>query len=166
MVMGGLAMPRPGAAGFTYLSLMMAVLVMGVALAGLGEGWRAAGQREKEAQLLFAGHQMRNALIQYYLHSPQAAVRHPASLQELLEDRRLSGMRRYLRRIEVDPLTGKAEWGLVRDAQGRIYGVHSLSGARPLKQANFRRADSSFAGAARYSDWVFMFAPGQMAIVP
>jgi len=149
--------------GFTYLSLMMAVLVMGVALAALGEGWRAAGQREKEAQLLFAGQQMRSALVQYYLHSPPGAVRHPASLEELLEDRRLPGMRRYLRRIEADPLSGKPEWGLVRDAQGRIYGVHSLSDARPFKQANFRRAERNFAGAAKYSDWVFMFAPGQLA---
>jgi len=164
--MGKPAMRRPPDAGFTYLALMMAVLVMGVALARLGEGWRAAGQREKEAQLLFVGQQMRSALVQYYLHSPPGAVRHPASLEELLEDRRVPGMRRYLRRIEVDPLTGTPEWGLVRDAQGRIYGVHSLSGAKPLKQANFRRADRNFAGAAKYSDWVFMFAPGQMAIAP
>jgi type II secretory pathway pseudopilin PulG len=161
--MRGLVMRPVRQRGFTYLSLMMATLVMGVALAALGEGWRAAGQREKEAQLLFAGHQMRSALIQYYLHSPPGAVRHPASLEELLQDRRSPGMRRYLRRIEADPLTGKPEWGLVRDARGRIYGVHSLSEARPLKQANFRRADSNFAGAAKYADWVFMFAPGQLA---
>jgi type II secretory pathway pseudopilin PulG len=157
-------MKRRAQAGFTYLALMLAVLVMGVMLAALGEAWHAAAQRDKEAQLLFAGNQMRNALMQFYVHSPAQALRHPASLEALLRDERTAAVRRYLRKIEVDPMTGKPEWGLVRGAHGEIYGVHSLSETRPLKQGGFARADRAFAGAGKYSEWVFMFSPGQFTL--
>jgi type II secretory pathway pseudopilin PulG len=154
-------MRRADQAGFTCLALLATVVVMGIVLAALGQAWQAAAQREKEAQLLFAGHQMRMALVQYYQRSPPQAPRHPPTLEALLKDERSLAVRRYLRRIEIDPMTGKAEWGLVRDANGWIYGVHSLSAARPLKQGNFARADRSFTGAKSYSDWVFMVTAAQ-----
>lgn len=157
---------QPPQRGFTYLGLMVAVAVAGVALAALGEGWHVALQREKEAQLLFAGGQMRAALSAYYRYSPPQARRHPGSLEELLMDERSAELRRYLRKIYVDPMTGKAEWGLVRGAGGEIYGVHSLSDGKPVKRDNFARADRHFAAAQKYSEWIFMFSPGQVAARP
>jgi hypothetical protein len=67
------------------------------------------------------------------------------------------GVRRHLRKIFVDPLTGKAEWGVVYLGDGTtgVVAVHSLSTARPLKVANF---DSRFAGldnADTISAWRF-----------
>ncbi|WP_431112938.1 type II secretion system protein [Variovorax paradoxus] len=79
---------------------------------------------------------------------------YPGSLDELLRDERFPGIRRHLRKIFVDPMTGKAEWGLVQVA-GRIVGVHSLSTAVPIKQAGFDGDDHSFAGAQSYAGWVF-----------
>jgi type II secretory pathway pseudopilin PulG len=157
---------QPPDRGFTYLGLMVAVAVAGVALAALGAGWHVALQRDKEAELLFVGGQMRAALSAYYQDSPPQARRHPGSLEELLRDERGAALRRYLRKIYVDPMTGKAEWGLVRGAAGEIYGVYSLSDGKPVKRDNFARADRSFAAAHKYSDWVFMFSPGQVAAHP
>lgn len=155
-------LPRNQIRGFAYLGLVVAVAVMGIALAAAGEAWQAAARRDKEQELLFVGNQIRMALAQYYLQAPPQAARHPMSLDDLLRDPRTPGTRRYLRRLYLDPMTGKAEWGLVRGADGAIYGVHSLSPARPLKRAGFSRADQNFAQAASYADWVFMFSPAQI----
>lgn len=148
--------------GFAYLGLVVAVAVMGVAMAAVGDAWQAAARREKERELLFVGNQMRLALAQYYVQTPPQGPRHPMALEDLLRDPRFPGTLRYLRRIYADPMTGKAEWGLVRGADGAIYGVHSLSRERPLKRARFARGDQGFAQAATYADWVFMFSPEQI----
>jgi len=79
---------------------------------------------------------------------------YPTSLEELLKDDRFPGIRRHLRKIFVDPMTGKAEWGLVM-VSGRIVGIHSLSTAVPIKQAGFESEDQSFAGKQSYAEWVF-----------
>lgn len=150
-------------AGFTYLVLMITVAIMGVALAALGGAWHAQARREKERQLLFAGNQIRAAIIAYYEHAPAQGPRFPAALDDLLKDPRVPGTQRYLRRIYPDPVSGSADWGLVRGAAGELVGVHSKSQQEPLKQGGFRRANRSFEGMAKYSDWVFMFVPGQYA---
>jgi type II secretory pathway pseudopilin PulG len=142
--------------GFTYLGVLILVAVMGVALAAAGEIWHTASQREKEQQLLFVGDQFRRAIGRFEAHTPGQARRHPLSLDELLKDPRYPETRRYLRRIYLDPMTGKAEWGLITGPDGEIFGVHSLSEAEPIKKARFRLADKAFEGKLKYSDWVFM----------
>jgi type II secretory pathway pseudopilin PulG len=149
--------------GFAYLGLVVAVAVLGVALAAVGAAWQAAARRDKERELLFVGDQIRRALAQYYVQAPPQGPRHALSLDDLLRDPRVAVMRRHLRKLYADPMTGKAEWGLVRGADGAIYGVHSLSRERPLKRARFARADQQFAQAATYAEWVFMFSPGDIS---
>lgn len=73
-------------------------------------------------------------------------------------------LKRHLRKVYMDPMTGKSNWGLV--VQGdRILGVHSQSLDQPLKSANFDAADASFAAGNSYADWLFVYAPldGQSA---
>lgn len=79
---------------------------------------------------------------------------YPGSLEELLKDERFPGVRRHLRKVFVDPMTGKAEWGLVK-VSGRIVGIHSLSTAVPIKQAGFEGEEQAFTGAQSYTEWVF-----------
>ena len=62
---------------------------------------------------------------------------------------------RYLRRLYLDPLTGKAEWGIVKAPDAGIAGVHSLSEEAPLKRAGFRVRDAAFEGKLKYSEWRF-----------
>lgn len=149
--------------GFVYAGLLVALVVMGIALAALGDAWHGVQRRERERELLFVGRQFRQALLQYYRQAPAGAPRYPFQLEDLLRDPRVPSMKRYLRKIYVDPMTGSAEWALIRGADGAIYGIHSLSQERPLKRARFARADQTFVEATSYADWVFMFSPGQAA---
>jgi type II secretory pathway pseudopilin PulG len=146
---------RP-ARGFTYIGVLILVVMMGVALAAAGEAWYTAQKREKEQELLFIGNQFRLAIDQFSAQPPGLGRRYPLSLEELLQDPRQPGIRRYLRKIYLDPMTGKAEWGLIIGPNGEIFGVHTLSEAEPLKKANFPLAEKGFEGKTKYSEWVFM----------
>lgn len=141
--------------GFTYVALLIVVAVMGTALAATGEVWFTAQRREKERELLFVGGEFRRAIARYAEQDPGGAGRYPRRLEELLQDPRVPGVRRHLRRLYADPITGQAEWGLLKGDSGEIYGVYSLSAERPLKTANFDRDDGRFEGRKTYSDWVF-----------
>jgi type II secretory pathway pseudopilin PulG len=146
--------------GFTYIGILLVVALMGIALASAGQVWHTLQKREKEQELLFIGQQFRLALKRYADHTPGKARRAPLQLEELLQDPRHPGIRRHLRRIYLDPMTGKPEWGLVTGPGGEIYGVHSRSDAEPLKKRNFGLADRNFEDKMKYSDWVFMHMPG------
>lgn len=149
--------PQTGRArGFGYIGLLILVAMMSIALAAAGEIWHTAMKREKEQELLFVGGQFRHALQQFYANTPRQGRRYPLNLEELLLDPRYPGIRRYLRKIYADPMTGSTEWGLVSGPNGEIYGVYSLSETEPLKKGNFRLLERGFEGTAKYSDWVFM----------
>jgi len=144
--------------GFTYVGLLIAVALAGVALAAAGSLWSTTSKRDKELDLLFVGDQYRRAIGSYYEGTP-GAKRYPQRLEDLLEDKRLAVTRRHLRQVYADPMTGQPDWELVRLPDGAIVGVHSRSDAKPMKVANFAPLDQSFADAASYRDWVFAYAP-------
>ena len=156
---GSIPAQRPRQAGFTYVGLLIAVAVLGVGLAATGQVWRTAAAREKERELLFIGNQYRTAIANYYAGTPAGQIRYPRSLENLLEDHRMPVVRRYLRRVYPDPITGNDKWGIVPASDGGIAGVFSLSEQRPLKIAGFTAADAKFEDAERYSDWKFAYAP-------
>lgn len=151
--------PRHRAAGYTYLMLLFAVAAMGLVAAGAAETWGTLAQRERERELLFVGNQFREALRRYAEATPDAAPRQPARLEDLLQDARFPGVRRYLRRLYADPLTGQADWVLLRQGE-RIVGLHSRAEGRPLKQDGFDKRDEDFVGAASYADWKFVASVG------
>jgi type II secretory pathway pseudopilin PulG len=160
-------MPWPPApfrqAGFTYFGVLAAIALLGAVLGSTVEVWHTAVVREKEQQLLFVGRQYRQAIERYYRNTPGTKKLLPPSLEDLLEDPRLPGTQRYLRRLYRDPVTGLAEWALLKDADGGILGLHSLSEARPRKSAGFGPGDARFAGAERYAEWVFEYRPDRPA---
>jgi type II secretory pathway pseudopilin PulG len=138
--------------GITYLLLLSFVVVMGLALAAAATVWHTDARREKERELLFIGKQFRDALRSYA--SEGAPPQYPESLEQLVLDERVPVVRRHLRRIYADPLTGSAEWGLIRRG-GRIIGVYSLAEGTPLLQAGFPEDWQQFAAAQAYADWRF-----------
>jgi type II secretory pathway pseudopilin PulG len=146
-------------AGFTYVGLLIAVAVLGVGLAAIGQVWSTAATREKERELVFIGNEYRNAIMNYYAATPAGLIRYPRTLQDLLEDRRTPALKRHLRRIYPDPITGGDAWGFVPAPDGGIAGVYSRSEQRPLKIAGFIGLDARFEDAERYSDWKFQYAP-------
>ncbi len=150
---------RPGQGGFTYLLALFAVgaaALVAVRAVSMVETYE---QREMETELLYIGQQFRQSIASYYQATPGTVKRYPATLDDLLLDRRFVGVKRHLRRIYVDPLTRKAEWGLVRDTDGSIMGVHSLSESQPIKQGGFREADAALAWAQSYRGWQFVYRP-------
>ena len=144
--------------GFTYLTILFVVALLTGGLALLGEVWHTASQRDKETELLFIGHQYRKAIERYYLAGQRL---YPRELDALIKDPRRPTTERYLRKHYTDPITGKAEWGLVKAPDGGIMGVHSLSVDKPLKTANFRVRDKGFDNLEKYADWKFIYTPPQ-----
>lgn len=145
--------------GFTYIAMLVAVAIIGIGLAATGQVWSAAAQRDKERELIYIGHEFRNAIRTYSQATPGPVPQYPMKLEDLLSDNRYPNIKRHLRRIYRDPMTGKAEWGVVRTAGGGIVGVYSLSTGKPIRTAGFDWDDRTFASAANYAGWRFMFEP-------
>lgn len=153
--------------GFTYLLLLFFIAFIGAGLAALGDAWVTTRQRDREAELLFAGDAIRQAIFSYYDATPGPLKQYPGSLEHLLKDPRFPGTRRHLRQIYPDPMTGTTDWVLIRPPGGNvIMGVASASEAPPLKRSGFLGPDRVFEDQAlrlkeklRYRDWEFNFEP-------
>jgi general secretion pathway protein G len=114
-------------------------------------------KREREAELRLALRLMRNAIDEHKRLADQGMIQvdlgtegYPKELEVLVEGVDIVGQtvkRKFLRRIPMDPMTGKAEWGL-RSYQdepdsrswGRqnVYDVYSLSEATALDGSKYR----------------------------
>lgn len=151
--------------GFTYLWVLLMVAFMGVALTLAAEVDQTIVNRDREKGLLAVGRELQRAVGSYY-ESQQVGGKkeYPASLEDLLQDPRFPGVKRHLRKIYIDPMTGKSEWGLKR-VGGRIVGIYSLSEKEPIRQANFEVGLEYLQGAKKYSDWVFSY-PSDLMLKP
>ncbi len=148
--------PARAGGGFSYLWLLLLVALMGVGLTVAVEIDATAGRRDRELELLIIGRQFQSAIGRYYEFEVGGKKDYPATLDQLLQDARVPGIRRHLRKIFVDPMTGKAEWGTVQ-VGGRIVGIHSLSDQLPIKQDGFAPEHSALRGKQKYSEWVFVY---------
>lgn len=145
--------------GVAYLALLIAIAVIGAGLAAAGVVWSEASQREKERELLFVGEQFRRAIQQYY-ESGVLEKKYPPTLDALLHDPRFPGVRRYLRRIYRDPMSGTSQWGVLRAPDGGIMGVYSLrDDVVARRRTNFSRQLAGLEGKTRTSEWVFSYVP-------
>jgi type II secretory pathway pseudopilin PulG len=143
--------------GFTYLTALLLVMVMGIMLGAVGQSWKTVMQREREEELLFRGMQYRNAITRWYKPRPGQHQATPLrDLKDLLEDPRSLTTVRYLRRLYSDPLTGK-EWAVIADPSKGISGVFSTSTEKPMKVGGFPDELSDFAGKESYADWKFIY---------
>jgi type II secretory pathway pseudopilin PulG len=149
-------LPCPRASGgFTYIGLLVAVAIMGIMLAAAGTMWSIAAQREKEVELLFIGHQFRDAIARYFY----AGHGYPRELTDLLTDDNSVVPRHFLRKIYLDPMTGAADWNVIRAPDGGVMGIASQSQVKSIKRANFDLDDAGFVDMECYCDWQFIFVP-------
>jgi len=146
--------------GFTYMGVLMVVVISGIAMAGAGLIWHQQAQRVKEQELLFVGDAIRQAIRSYYQNTPSGLKEYPPTLEALLLDKRFPNIKRHLRQLYSDPLTTDTDWGLI-EQQDRIIGVYSLSKQKPLKQKEFPTKYESFRDAKSYQQWQFVYVPGQ-----
>ncbi|AXA91819.1 type II secretion system protein [Massilia sp. YMA4] len=165
--------PLRPARGFTYVSVIILVAIIGLVAATTLRIGATMQRAQAERELLYIGEQFSDALKSYAGATPQGQPQQPPTLKELLRDPRFPGTRRHLRKIFIDPMTGKAEWGIIYmgDKVG-VLGIYSLSTAAPIKVGNFPMRFQAFEGKQKISDWVFTFngqeppPPGQLPAKP
>ncbi|WP_246037877.1 type II secretion system protein [Geomonas terrae] len=163
--------------GFTYIGALVMVMIVGVMATRAAAVWSTAAKREREAELLSRGTQIRDALRKWYKvkvvdgklvssitpaagAQPAAptAIPGPTDLKALLRDPNSAAKERYLRPYcLVDPITGK-EWDVIR-LEGKIVGVKSTSSQDPVKQGNFPfdLHPQDFEKKQKYSQWEFVY---------
>jgi general secretion pathway protein G len=144
-------------AGLTLVELIVTVAILAILASAAIPLARFRAQREKERELRYDLWQMRDAIDRY----KDAADRHafqikldsngyPPDLDTLVKGVDAQGKKlKFLRRIPVDPLTGKAEWNLLSmqdepnsDSWGgqNVFDIGSKSQATALD-------------GTKYSDW-------------
>ena len=138
---------RRAQSGYTLAELVMVAAVM-VALASVTMPVvKFTAKRTKEMELRAALREMRSAIDEYKRYSDMNLIPvdlgtegYPSELEVLVEGVELIGQvdkkHKFLRRIPIDPMTGKDEWGL-RSFQDEpdstswggedVYDVYSLS---------------------------------------
>jgi type II secretory pathway pseudopilin PulG len=150
--------------GFTYVGLIVLVTIIGLVGAATLKADALLRRAAAEQELLEIGAAFSAALTSYAEATPRGQPQQPPTLDELLKDPRFPGTRRHLRKIFVDPVTGKAEWGIVWLNKGKgidgaggrgVVAVYSLSESKPLKQANFDTRFLGLENREHLSDWKF-----------
>ena len=167
--------------GFTYIAALMLIVVMGIMLGAAAQSWTMAMKREREAELLFRGKQIVEAIYRWQnppapASGPRPPARPLSDLKFLVQDPNSLTKIRYLRRdpatLYNDPITGK-EWNIIRDPVKGIIGVASTSVDTPVKQGGFvelfplsTTRDAylitmfkNFEGKQKYSEWQFVVSP-------
>lgn len=143
--------------GFSYVIVMFLVAILSFIAVRAQENILTSERRFKEAELLMVGQAYRDAIRDYCVNSPGSDKKYPMELKDLLEDKRDSALRRSLRRLYRDPMTGSKDWGLVKTENGELIGVHSLSLLRPIKRDGFPAELAGFSNAATYQNWRFVY---------
>ena len=137
------------------------MVIAAATLAAIGFAWyqwSLADQLEKEDRLIFVGSQYRSAIGRYYENSPGPVKQFPRRLEDLVSDGRLAPDARYIVELHPDPLGGE-QWGFVKNSEGGIIGIHSLSENVPVKVSDFGMENEQFAGKSTHAEWVFKYVP-------
>lgn len=125
--------------GFTYMALLMLLALFALASSLTLQVAEQSAHRASEEELLAVGKAFRLAFTSYYMQSPVGTRHYPATLDELVKDPRYPGIKRHLRRIYADPLTGKADWGLINAPEGGIMGIYSKAEGKPIHESRIVR---------------------------
>lgn len=141
--------------GVTYLMLMFAIVLIGIATTAAAKQWKVMVQRELEADLLSKGIEIQNALALYSATMKAGRVMtgevYPQTLADLT---RLP--KPFLRKAYSDPMA-HGEWEYLRAPTGGIMGVRSRSRATPFRKHDFPLAVRHFEGRASYHEWIFQY---------
>jgi general secretion pathway protein G len=111
---------RHGEGGLTLVELIVTVAILAILASAAIPLTRLTVKREKERELRYDLWQMRDAIDHYKDAAERNAFmtkvdsyNYPPDLQTLVDGVDVQGKKvRFLRRIPVDPMTGKDDWGL------------------------------------------------------
>lgn len=91
----------------------------------------------KERRLGAAANEIVAALKAYSDASPGIAREFPLELADLSHDPRMPDDVSYLATLPIAPIAQKQEWGVVRNQNNQVIGVHSLSSESPTLISTF-----------------------------
>lgn len=148
---------RRGEAGLTLVELIVTVAILGILASAAVPIARFKVQRDKERELRYDLWQMREAIDHYKDAADKGGFQikldsqgYPPDLDELVKGVDIQGKKvKFLRKIPVDPMTGKAEWGMrsMQDAPDsdswggqNVFDVHTKSTGTGLD-------------GTKYADW-------------
>jgi general secretion pathway protein G len=153
--------PRNAAAsrqsGLTLVELIVTVAILAILASAVVPLARFRAKREKERELRYDLWQMRDAIDRY----KDAADRHafqikldsqgyPPDIDRLVKGEDAQGKKlKFLRRIPVDPMTGKAEWtmrSMQDEPNSDSWGGQNLFDVASKSQA-------TALDGTKYSDW-------------
>jgi len=111
---------KKGERGLTLVELIVTVAILAILAAGAAPIARFKVKREKERELHYDLWTMRDAIDKYKDAADKGAFQtkvdsqnYPPDLETLVNGVDVQGKKvRFLRHIPVDPMTGKADWGL------------------------------------------------------
>ena len=125
--------------GVTYIMVMFAIVLMGIAMTVVSKQWTVVMKRDKEAELLFRGNRIKTAIelyaADYQVRKASRPNVYPLKLEQLTEK-----PKRYLPVVYKDPITGQ-DFELIK-VGAEIRGVKSRSKDKPLDMVHFKNADT------------------------
>ncbi len=143
--------------GLTLIELIVAVTILMILTGAAVPIARVRIQREKEVALHRALWEMRDAIDRYKDAADRGAFQiklgsegYPPDLQTLVDGVDVQGKKvRFLRKIPIDPMTGKDEWGM-RSMQDDP-GTESWGGQNVFNV--FSKSDRTGLDGTKYKDW-------------
>ena len=143
--------------GFTLMELIIAITILLILSGAAVPIARFKIKREKERELRRDLWEMRDSIDHYKDAADRAAFQiklgtegYPPDLETLVKGVDVQGKKvRFLRRIPVDPMTGKAEWGLRSmqdDPTSESFGGQSVFDV-------YSKSQGSGLDGTKYKDW-------------
>ena len=150
-------MRRPGERGLTLMELIVTVFILSILASAAVPVTMFKIKRDRERELRYDLWQMRDAIDKYKDAADKGAIQtkvdsqnYPPDLQTLVDGVDIQSKKvKFLRRIPVDPMTGKTEWGLHSmqdDPKSDSYGGQSVFDV-------YSKSTGTALDGTKYSDW-------------
>ncbi len=143
--------------GFTLIELIVATAILVILSALAVPLFRISVQRERERELRYDLWMLRDAIDRYKDAADRGAFQtkvgseqYPPDLDTLITGVDVGGKKlRFLRKIPIDPMTGKAEWGMRSvqdDPTSESWGGQNVFDV-------YTKSDGTALDDSKYKDW-------------
>jgi general secretion pathway protein G len=155
---------RTSSGGFTFIELIVSTAVIMILASAALPLARISIRRQKEAELHATLREVRLAIDKFKDYAEQGKIspfdlqagneNYPSSLDQLVEGVGVAGdvtgkKYKFLRRIPIDPLTGKADWGLRAYTDAPTSTAWGGSSVYDI----YSKADGKGLDGTKYKDW-------------
>jgi general secretion pathway protein G len=148
---------RHGQEGLTLVELIVTITILGILASAVLPVARFQIKRQNERQLRYDLWMMRDAVDKYKDAADRGAFQtkvesqnYPPDLETLVNGVDVQGKKlKFLRKIPIDPMTGKAEWGLRSmqdDPDSDSYGGQSVFDV-------YSKSQGTALDGTKYSTW-------------